>query len=57
MKWLLIIYVSAHTGWISVPGIASEAECHRLAKEIVDTSLAGSYLGDQPHTCTAYQTE
>jgi len=50
--WLFLMWIGAHEGWITIPDIATEEECHRIAAEIVLPKV--SSYGNQKYTCTSY---
>jgi hypothetical protein len=44
IAWLLLIYVGGHIGYISVPDIRDETECHALYDRIAATKGTGFML-------------
>lgn len=54
--FLLLIWVGGHSGYLTVPGIASEQACHALAKSIAsDPQGLSRFARASEHSCIAYQ--
>lgn len=51
--WVLIVWAGVHQGHYTVPGIASEIECHRLAKAISESKV-GDYVVRSLYACVSY---
>lgn len=54
--FLLLIWVGGHSGYLAVPGISSEQECHALAATIAnDAQGFKSFAHSSNHSCVRYQ--
>lgn len=57
LAWLLIVWTGGHTGYYTVPAIASEQACHQLYAEIKREGFyAPAVLFGKPYLCVSYQT-
>lgn len=53
--WVLVMLAGAHMGYVTVPGIASEAACHGLAKTLLAEGVNSGPFASDWHRCVPYE--
>jgi len=54
-KFLLIAFMGWKLGYISVPGIATEAECHALVQRMNQTEAVVYQIRESQYECLPYE--